>query len=238
MPPENPHRFPDTRITLLKRSLNAADPKSLDALDELCRLYEPPVLAWLRTHVADPHAVEDLRQSFFVKILHQEAFAAALEPGVSLRAVLLGRLRYHYLDYLRSIHRGRRDQTDSLDSMETGDREKIEPSHTQTADKEFHNQWRLTMLKAAVQAEREKRLSKGMSAQDFAEILDCVFKQNTALQKDVAARIGMDAEEMKQAVFRLREAIGKTLRSLVADTLVEPTESEIDAEIDCLETPY
>ena len=69
-------------------------------------------------------------------------------------------------------------------------------------------------------------MRKGMSARDFTEILDCVFKQNTGPQKDVAAKIGMSSEEMKQAVFRLREAIGKTLRLLVADTMVEPTASE------------
>lgn len=210
----------------------------MEALDELCRSYEPPVLAWLKTHVSDKGAVNDLVQSFFEKVLRQEAFAAALKPGVSLRAVLLRTLRFHYLDYLRSIYRSRENRMDSLDALDAPDREKIQPADTHTADKEYHNQWRLTMVQMAVKTEREKRLRKGMKAGVFAEILDCVFKENTDPQKEVAAKIGMSPEEMKQAVFRLREGIGKTLRLLVADTMVEPTDSEIDAEIDRLETPY
>ena len=160
MAPDNPHRFPDTRVTLLKRSLNAADPKSLDALDELCRLYEPPVLAWLRAHVSDKQAVNDLGQSFFEKVLRHEAFAAALEPGVSLRAVLLG--GYVSTTLTTSVRFTAADRigwTPWILLMRP-DREKIEPTDTHTGDKEFHNQWRLTMLEMAVKSEREKRCAK------------------------------------------------------------------------------
>src|SRR3546814_16671240 len=59
------------------------------ALDELCRLYRPPVLAYLYRHGHAPAAAEELAQAFFESLLRYHTLGQAAPARGSFGVFLL-----------------------------------------------------------------------------------------------------------------------------------------------------
>src|SRR3546814_12670388 len=59
------------------------------ALDELCRLYRPPVLAYLYRHGHAPAEAEDLAQAFFESLLRYHTLGQADPERGRFRVFLL-----------------------------------------------------------------------------------------------------------------------------------------------------
>ena len=62
------YRFRTTRWTLISAAL-CASPDGRRALDDLCRIYWPPLYAFARRRGLDSHASLDATQGFFVEFL-------------------------------------------------------------------------------------------------------------------------------------------------------------------------
>jgi RNA polymerase sigma factor (sigma-70 family) len=85
-------RFQTTRWSLIETARD--DPShARAALEQLCRDYRPPVLAFVRHHGYSPSDADDLTQAFFLRFLEHGWYARA-DPGRGrFRSLLLTSLR-------------------------------------------------------------------------------------------------------------------------------------------------
>lgn len=108
------------------------------------------------------------------------------------------------------------------------------------ADAIFHRRWALTMLEFAMLALRGEYEARGREAL-FAEVAPFVGFEGGEEQRYTiaAARQGMTAGAMRKAVFEFRKRHRELLRAFVADTLIDPddTDSEITALLCACDVP-
>jgi RNA polymerase sigma-70 factor (ECF subfamily) len=89
--------FQTTRWSLIQTARN--DPAhARPALEQLCRAYRPPVLAYVRRHGHGPAEAEDLTQEFFARFLERGWYASADPARGRFRALLLTALRRFLCD--------------------------------------------------------------------------------------------------------------------------------------------
>src|SRR5581483_11468939 len=60
-----------------------------NALEKLCRLYWPPIYAFVRRQGHAPHDAQDLTQEFFARLLEKNTFAGADRAKGRFRSFLL-----------------------------------------------------------------------------------------------------------------------------------------------------
>ena len=93
--------FLTTRWTLVE-SLACEQSTRSRALDELTRVYWPPVYGWLRRTGSDPDRAADLTQSFFLEVvLRRGLFDRAEISGGRLRTLILAALKRYRIDQHR-----------------------------------------------------------------------------------------------------------------------------------------
>src|SRR6266550_2625407 len=83
--PSTQARFEATRWTLV---IQAKSPDARVALNELCRIYWPPIYALIRRQGFTPADAADLAQDFFVHILEHEALSAVAREKGKFRSFL------------------------------------------------------------------------------------------------------------------------------------------------------
>src|SRR3546814_2025812 len=81
------------RISDWSSDVCSSDLQARRALDELCRLYRPPVLAYLYRHGHAPAEAEDLAQAFFESLLRYHTLGQADPERGRFRVFLLTALR-------------------------------------------------------------------------------------------------------------------------------------------------
>lgn len=86
------NHFQTTRWSLIQTACH--DPaRARPALEQLCRAYRPPVLAYVRRHGHGQAEAEDLTQEFFARFLERGWYASADPARGRFRALLLTALR-------------------------------------------------------------------------------------------------------------------------------------------------
>lgn len=91
-------RFQTTRWSLIEAAARDDPYHARAALEELCRAYRPPVLAFVRYSGYSASDAEDLTQSFFLRFLERGWYADA-DPGRGrFRSLLLTALRHFLSD--------------------------------------------------------------------------------------------------------------------------------------------
>lgn len=138
-------RFQTTRWSLIAAAAREQPVLAHDALEQLCRTYRPPVLAYLR-HCGHPiEDAEDLTQAFFMHFIERGWYRDA-DPGRGrFRALLLTALRRFALDFTDGQHRAKRDVArttvlhDNSDLHASGD----------TPETAFTRAWMATVLENA-----------------------------------------------------------------------------------------
>jgi RNA polymerase sigma factor (sigma-70 family) len=90
-------RFQTTRWSLIQAARD--DPMlARDALEQLCRAYRPPVLAFVRHSGYSPSDAEDLTQAFFLRFLERGWYVDANPGRGRFRSLLLTALRHFLSD--------------------------------------------------------------------------------------------------------------------------------------------
>lgn len=85
-------RFNTTRWSLIADACSEGE-QARPALEQLCRDYRPPVLAYVRGHGHGRHDAEDLTQEFFVRFIEQGWYSVATPERGRFRALLLTAVR-------------------------------------------------------------------------------------------------------------------------------------------------
>src|SRR2546430_14618921 len=87
--------FVTTRWSLVMDA-QMLSPAAEAALEQLCRIYWPPIYSFLRREGKTAEDAQDLTQGFFAQLLERKDFSAVRQEKGRLRSYLLGSLK-HFL---------------------------------------------------------------------------------------------------------------------------------------------
>ena len=200
------------------------------ALETLCSAYWFPIYSYIRRHVSDRLAAQDVTQSFFGSILEKGLIGAADPDRGRFRAFLLTACRRFLANEearAAAAKRGGRHVTLSLNFEDAERRYENEPAVDESPDQHFERQWANTLLSTVLQQLRQEYLDRDRAAEFDA--LKGLLAGTSRPYADIAAELGRSVGAVKVAVHRLRERYRELIRSEISQTVDSP--ADIDEEL-------
>jgi RNA polymerase sigma-70 factor (ECF subfamily) len=197
-------------------------PAAEEALEKLCRTYWRPVYSFVRREGAGPEEAEDLTQGFFALLLERRNFDAVRKEKGRLRSYLLTSLKHFLVSQHRhavTLKRGKGQQPVPLDELSGVERSAIEPADHLTAERVYERRWALTLMEQVL-----RRLKNEYNATGNTELFDSL-KQLLAdeveapSRAEIALRLGMTENAVRQALHRLRHRYQLLLREEISHTV-------------------
>jgi len=204
-------------------------PAAQEALEKLCRTYWRPIFAFLRRQGLRPDEAEDITQGFFAELLERRSLSAVRKEKGRLRSFLLGGLKYFLANdgrRARAVKRGKGQQLISLDELRTEEHIDMEPADPMTAEMIYERRWALTVLERVL-----SRLKDEYLAADNAALFDSLKEllpdePGAPSQAEIAARLGMTENAIRQGFYRFRQRYQSLLREEIANTVATPGDIE------------
>ncbi len=239
--PSPPANFIDTQWSLVLRSAQG-DASGRDALEQLCRLYWPPLVAHLRRRGLSRPDAEDQVQGFFQHLLHKEALPKARRERGRFRSFLLAALQnhtHHSWEKSQAAKRGGPHAQLAWDEATEAILQESETHNELTPDEAYDRAWALTLLHTALQR-LEITYTREGRRDWFLRLRP--FLQGTGTPSDypdIAAELGVSRNAIAVAVHRLHARYAGVLRAVVNETVVDPaeTEEELGYLLRCLQRP-
>ena len=195
-------------------------------MEELCRAYWKPIFSFIRmSGVSEPDA-EDLTQSFFAKLLKDDAISRAEQEKGRLRSFLLGAVKRHLVDFHRHFQAQKRGggvehlplaqfEGDSVDSEHEF---AAQPVDERMPDRDFDQQWAMTILARAHERVREAYVAGGKGAE--YELLKGVVATSGEVDYAHAARtMRIQAGHVRVLAHRLRKNFRAAAKDEIAETV-------------------
>lgn len=204
-------------------------PRSLEALEQLCRTYWPPIYSFVRRRGHDAHEAEDLTQEFFSRLLQKNYLESVDAAKGRFRSFLLAAVT-HFLsnewDRSQRQKRGGGCTFFSLDATEAEDRYVLEPSNNSTPDRVFQQRWVETLLETVLLRLRDECSAQGQ-AERFERLKGYLVEDGEiAAFSEMAVRLQMTEAAVKGVVRRLRHRYRELFREEIAQTVADPQEIE------------
>jgi RNA polymerase sigma-70 factor (ECF subfamily) len=204
-------------------------PAAQAALEKLCRTYWRPIFAFLRRQGLRPTEAEDITQGFFVQLLERGSLNAVRKEKGRLRSFLLGGLKLFLADDHRramAIKRGKGQRLIPLDELRADERSEMEPSDPMTAEMIYERRWALTVLERVLSRLKDEYHASGNAAlfDSLKELLP--DEPGSPSQAEIAARLGMSENAVRQAFYRFRQRYQALLREEIANTVATPGDIE------------
>jgi RNA polymerase sigma-70 factor (ECF subfamily) len=207
-------------------------PRSVEALESLCRTYWYPLYAFVRRQGHSPHDAQDLTQGFFARLLEKDYLKTADSEKGKFRTFLLVALKRFLADEWDRQHaqkRGGFAPIVSIDQELAESRFAAELSHRLQPDVLFDRQWAMTLVERVMARLQEEYLVSGR-ARLFEYLRSCLVKDESALPyAEIATQLSLTEAAVKMAVHRLRSRYREILHTEIADTVSAP--EEIEGEI-------
>jgi RNA polymerase sigma factor (sigma-70 family) len=204
-------------------------PAAQAALEKLCRDYWRPLYGFVRRQGFSPEEAEDLTQSFFARLLERRDLNAVRREKGRLRSYLLVALKHFLADEWHrtmTVKRGRGRRLISLDKLVDRDGADPEPADNLSADRIYERRWALTVLEQVLaRLQGEYRTAGKASLFDRFKAL-LADEPDRVSQADIAERLGMTENAVKQAFHRFRERYRVLLREEIAHTVAAPGDVE------------
>lgn len=206
-------------------------PAAQDALEKLCRTYWRPIFAFVRRQGVEADA-EDLTQGFFALLLERRDLEAVREEKGRLRSYLLTSLKHFLADRRRhemAVKRGRRQQLIPLGELQAN--EQVDPvfsrvADTLSADQLYERGWALTLMEQVLRRLKGEYRATGNGALfDWLKQL-LPDEPEAPSRAEIAARLGMTDNALRQAFHRFRHRYQGLLREEIGHTVADPTEIE------------
>jgi RNA polymerase sigma factor (sigma-70 family) len=200
-----------------------------EALEKLCRTYWRPIFAFLRRRGISPEEAEDITQGFFAELLERRSLEAVRKEKGRLRSFLLGGLKYFLTNEQRramAIKRGKGQRLIPLEELRADERIDMEPSDPMTAEMIYERRWALTVLERVLSGLKEEYLSADNAAlfDSLKELLPA--EPGSPSQAEIAVRLGMSENAIRQAFYRFRQRYQALLREEIANTVATPGDIE------------
>jgi DNA-directed RNA polymerase specialized sigma24 family protein len=204
-------------------------PAAQEALEKLCRTYWRPIFAFLRRQGISPEEAEDITQGFFAELLERRSLSAVRKEKGRLRSVLLGGLKFFLANEERramAIKRGKGQRPIPLEELHVGERIEMEPTDPVTAEMIYERRWALTVLERVLSRLKDEYLAASNAAlfDSLKELLP--DEPGSQSQAEIAARLGMSENAVRQAFYRFRQRYQSLLRDEIGNTVATPGEIE------------
>jgi RNA polymerase sigma-70 factor (ECF subfamily) len=207
-------------------------PAAHEALEKLCRIYWRPIYSFVRRQGFGREEAEDITQGLFAQLLERKRLNAVRKEKGRLRSFLLGAVKYFLADEQRratAIKRGKGQRLISLEELHGDDRIEVEPADPMTAEMIYERRWALTVLERVL-----SRLKDDYTAAGNATLFDSLKEllpdePGAASQAEIAARLGMTENAIRQAFYRFRQSYQSLLREEIAHTVA--TAGDIEDEL-------
>jgi RNA polymerase sigma factor (sigma-70 family) len=204
-------------------------PAAQEALEKLCRTYWRPIFGFLRRQGIGLTEAEDITQGFFAQLLERRSLDAVRKEKGRLRSYLLGALKYFLADEQRramAIKRGKGQRLIPLEGLRANERIEMEPADPVTAEMIYERRWALTVLERVLSRLKEEYHSAGNVAlfNSLKQLLP--DEPGAPSQAEIAARLGMTENAIRQAFYRFRQRYQSLLREEIAHTVATPGDIE------------
>lgn len=229
---QNAMQFSTTHWSLVAAAGRRGTIASNSALERLCKLYWPPLYAYVRRRVPDLHEAQDLTQAFFERLLDQDYLADADPQRGRFRAFLLTAFK-HFLskewEKVKAQKRGGGRTSISLDFQSADSRISIEPASDLTAEQIYDRQWAVTLL-GQIMERLENEFVQSGKAEQFAILKAFIIGEHSGTTyHDAALELSMTAGAAKMAASRMRHRYRELLREEIAQAVATP--EDVDDEI-------
>ena len=229
--------FANTRWSVVALAASDSEADAGQALSYLCKNYWYPLYGYARRSGHSREQAEDLTQEFFSRLLQDETLAEARQHKGKLRTFLLTVMkRFMIKEWQRASaqKRGGGREHVPIDFNEGEDRFTHEPADRATPDEVFEKQWATTLLARVMDSLRLDYVSRDM-AERFDVLQDTLWwNSNEASYADLASRLGMKENAVKQAVSRMRNQYRKLLKDEIKVTLHAEDDEAVNEELACL----
>ena len=215
-------RFDTTRWSLIVHAAGSgADARG--ALEMLCRIYRPAVLAYARAHHRARDDAEDLTQAFFAHLLEQRLAERADPERGRFRAFLLTSLK-HFLasQHTRATTQRRGGGANAVPLDE------IDPPGDDGPEQAFEREWAQSVLGEALarlQAEACRAQKEALFLRLRPFLLEMPDEDEYAA---VADAFGLRRNTLAVAVHRLRARLQELVRTVVADTVSNGADADVE----------
>lgn len=218
--------------SMVRLAVAEGKPGADQALDELCRLYERPILAYIIRDGVPPDAAQDLKQAFFEHLLVRNALADAEVTRVKLRAFLITKLQSFLVDRHRHATAQKRGagKVVNLGSVSDEQRHLAEPVDHLTPFLVYQRQWLDTLIRKAMEQLRADYHARGLDPL-FIAIAPFITSNNEQSLADISCALNRPVGTLKSDVSRLRVRCQALIREQIAATLDDPAPANIDAEL-------
>lgn len=223
-------RFATTRWSLVLSAGRATDPRSREALAELCANYWYPVYAYLRRRGESADDARDLTQAFFARLLEKGGLESACGERGRFRSYLLAAVQHFLANDRQRSRAARRGGGSAVLSLDFASAERMwrdEPQDRHTPESLFELRWALALLERSLGRLRREYARSGK--EQLFERTKAYLTGDGPAYRDAAAELGLTEGAVKVAVHRLRRRFGEMLRRDVAETLGpgEETDEEL-----------
>jgi RNA polymerase sigma-70 factor (ECF subfamily) len=203
-----------------------------EALEELCRIYWLPLYAFARREGSGPEEARDLTQGFFELLLKRRDLDSARSEKGRLRSYLLVSFK-HFLGGERrremTIKRGHGQWLIPLEELHATERAGLPEGglvDSLSADRLYQRRWALALIEHVL-----KRLKKEYRATGNAVLFDSLKQLlpdelDAPSRGEIAARLGMTDNALRQAFHRFRHRYQMLLREEIGHTVADPSEIE------------
>jgi RNA polymerase sigma-70 factor (ECF subfamily) len=208
-------QFQTTRWSLIATAARESPSLAREALEQLCRAYRPPVVAYLRRDGHAPADAEDLAQAFFVRFIERGWYRDADPERGRFRSLLLTALRRFALDHAQSEHAARRDasRTTTLDDADT------DPAGDDTPERAFTRAWMGTVLDNAWSRLQDEWARAG-KRELFARLAPLLLERaESAELHALAAELGLRPNTLSVQAHRVRQRLRQLVRLELLQTV-------------------
>ena len=225
--PPGPDSFRDTRWSLI---VQARD--SREHLEELLKVYWPPVYSYVRARGRDTHDAADLTQAFLTHVLLGRDMVDAADPQRGrFRAFLKTALQRFLIDEHRR-ERGRSGDRAAVFLPEPGElARQVEATDGADPAEAFDRQWATTVLNSALERVEQDLRRRGRETDWRAFEMRVLAPVKTgrapAGLEEIGRAVGeADAAKLSRMIHGVRQALRLAMRDVVAETVSTPEEIE------------
>ena len=217
----SPRVFPNTRWSVVLAARRQGTPEAGAALEAICKLYWPPLFAYVRRYGYSEADAQDVTQEFFRQLLEKQWLDDVDREKGKLRTFLMVALKGFMSKERRRAQAQRRGggHAHAEYNTEFAESKLAADKNTPGPDEAYDRQWALTLLDLAIERLRGEFMAAGRS--DHFEILKgCLTADRGAIDyAGLATKTGMNEGAARVAVHRLRKRFREVYREEIAQTL-------------------
>lgn len=205
--------FQDTRWSLIAAAREQPQ-LARQALEQLCRAYRPPVLAYLRRSGMAGNDAEDLTQAFFVHFLERGWYAEADPQRGRFRSLLLTALRRFVID--QRLH----DSARKRNAMRSSDDDALDriADEGDTPETAFTRAWLGTVIGHAMNRLQDEWALAGKREQ-FEQLAPLLEHADSRELQALAVATGVRSNTLAVQVHRMRQRLRELVRLELLQTV-------------------